>query len=267
MPQLIENLDSLTRPAPRSPRIIVSRVRGAGADAICHCWGIKAVLEGQETYHLDGQVRVVNAGEFIVLPPGQRFHAGTSRDTVAVGLCIDMPVGTGSLVREHADAVFAMADSTLGQRLLKTWDALESGKPVEDLCADFSEWLTLHSDRMARLSARRRSTRRDLYARVELARRYLHANEDRTVSLNELSKAAALSPHHLNRVFRQVVGEPPARYQRRLRLNGAARALSQGRKTPTELALDLGYSDLPAFTRAFRRVHGTAPSSFARAHC
>jgi AraC family transcriptional regulator len=49
---------------------------------------------------------------------------------------------------------------------------------------------------------------------------------DATLSLPELADHACLSPFHFHRLFTAVVGEPPAEYVRRLRLERAAHELS-----------------------------------------
>ncbi|MEM6533363.1 MAG: AraC family transcriptional regulator [Myxococcota bacterium] len=268
MATMLRDLQGLSRRAPTEQRVIVSRIIDCSASAVCASFGIKAVIEGQETYRVGDQLRVVRAGQFIVLPPGQSFEVGISREQIAVGLCIDMPADavetfTGN-ISDHPDAVFSLNQDRLGEALVDLWSRANRAQRLPNITPHFAGWLVEHAHAMARLEVRRPSTRRDLYARVERARQYLHAHQDRLVSLDELARAANLSPHHLNRTFRQLLGTPPARYHRNLRLREAAVDLERGTKTATDLALELGYSDLPSFSRAFRRVHGVPPSALRR---
>ena len=259
------DLEGLNRPPPVRPEVYVSRIRGVQGSAVCRGLGLKVVIEGQETYRLDDRVRVVGRGEFIVVSPGQSFEVGVSCGREAVGLCIDLPVAsvlgregsdaTGSPV---PDAVFRLDDESLGRSVRTVWR--DHGR-VSSLAPELERWLLGHAFALGRLSARRASTRRELYARVERARQYLADHRDRRVSLRELETTAHLSAPHLNRVFRQVHGIPPMRYHQRLRLTEAADILSRGQMNPTALAEHLGYADLPTFTRAFRRVHGVPPSA------
>ena len=78
----------------------------------------------------------------------------------------------------------------------------------------------------------------------------------------ELARRAHLSRFHFDRVSAAILGESPAAFRRRLLLERAAYQLTRG--TPaTHAALGAGYSSLEAFTRAFRRAYGVAPSRFA----
>jgi AraC family transcriptional regulator len=77
-----------------------------------------------------------------------------------------------------------------------------------------------------------------------------------------LAARAMLSPFHFNRLVRAGIGEAPAAFRRRLLLERAAWQLGRG-CTVTEAGLEAGYDAVEAFSRAFTRAHGVAPSRFA----
>jgi AraC family transcriptional regulator len=81
-------------------------------------------------------------------------------------------------------------------------------------------------------------------------------------SLELLAERAGVSPFHFHRLFRSVVGEPPASYVRRLRLERAALALKYSRRPVTDIAFEAGYDTHESFTRAFKARFGAAPRSF-----
>lgn len=76
-----------------------------------------------------------------------------------------------------------------------------------------------------------------------------------------LAARAMLSPFHFNRLLRAGIGEPPATFRRRLLLERAAWRIHHGASV-TEAALEAGYEAVEAFSRAFSRAHGVAPSRF-----
>ena len=77
-----------------------------------------------------------------------------------------------------------------------------------------------------------------------------------------LAARAMLSPFHFNRLVHAGIGEPPAAFRRRLLLERAAWQLRRGASV-TDAALEAGYDAVEAFSRAFTRAHGVAPSRFA----
>lgn len=77
-----------------------------------------------------------------------------------------------------------------------------------------------------------------------------------------LAARAMLSPFHFNRLVRSGIGEAPATFRRRLLLERAAWQLARGASV-TDAALEAGYDAVEAFSRAFTKAHGVAPSRFA----
>jgi len=100
-------------------------------------------------------------------------------------------------------------------------------------------------------------------ARVDAARERLRAGYAEPHSLRDLAREAGMSPYHFARVFRELLGMPPHRYLRGLRLRMAAERLREG-ESVTAACFDSGFSNLSHFTRSFRRTFGVAPSRFAR---
>jgi transcriptional regulator GlxA family with amidase domain len=70
----------------------------------------------------------------------------------------------------------------------------------------------------------------------------------------------------LTRLFATVLNEPPASYVERVRLELAAGLLERTQTPIKQIAVDLGYPDVPTFTRAFTRQHQSPPGRFRRAH-
>lgn len=84
----------------------------------------------------------------------------------------------------------------------------------------------------------------------------------RPLSLDEMAREAFLSPFHFHRVFSALVGEGPAEYQRRLRLERAAHDLAMSDETIHKISRRAGYARQESFTRAFRSRFGATPSAF-----
>jgi AraC-like DNA-binding protein len=64
--------------------------------------------------------------------------------------------------------------------------------------------------------------------------------------------------------FTDLVGEPPAQYLSKWRMNVVADELRAGDRTVVELAQTAGYLSEDAFTRVFKRHFGVTPSTFRK---
>lgn len=89
-----------------------------------------------------------------------------------------------------------------------------------------------------------------------------HLTEE--IRLSHLAQASLFSPWYSYRLFREYLELTPADYIRRLRLSQAAMRLKDGRDRITDIAYDLGFTNLDTFTRAFCREFGMNPSEYAK---
>ncbi|MGJ8633414.1 MAG: AraC family transcriptional regulator [Luteolibacter sp.] len=99
---------------------------------------------------------------------------------------------------------------------------------------------------------------------IQKAQGILEVAKDEIPTLEELAKAAGLSPFHFHRIFRSIVGEPVARYHKRIRLERTASRLSHSSEPITEISLGAGFESSSAFSKAFRSHFGCSPSTFRK---
>lgn len=81
------------------------------------------------------------------------------------------------------------------------------------------------------------------------------------LEMEEVARAACSSPFHFQRMFHMLTGTTVAEYIRRRRLTLAAQELASGQAKVIDVALKYGYETPEAFAKAFRKVHGLAPSA------
>jgi len=99
--------------------------------------------------------------------------------------------------------------------------------------------------------------------RVNRAIDFIRADLSRTPSLEDLARAACVSPFHFHRVFRSIVGETPAQFTRRLRLEHSVTLMTRDpERALTSIALDCGFASSSDFSRAFKQHYGMPPSAF-----
>jgi AraC family L-rhamnose operon transcriptional activator RhaR len=102
-------------------------------------------------------------------------------------------------------------------------------------------------------------------AAVRLVLRYVQDNLDRPLPVDELARHAHLSRRQLSRLFAVHVGQSPAGYVERTRLDHAAALLVRTDLPIKRIAAAVGYGDVAGFTRAFTRRLGSPPGRFRHA--
>lgn len=89
---------------------------------------------------------------------------------------------------------------------------------------------------------------------------YIEEHLEENIEPDTLARIAACSTFHFQRMFAYITGVTLNEYIRRRRMSAAAFDLINEDTKIVDVALKYGYESPTAFTRAFRQVHGVAPS-------
>ncbi len=81
-------------------------------------------------------------------------------------------------------------------------------------------------------------------------------------SIEALAARVAMSPRHFTRVFREEVGQSPARFVECVRVEAARRQLEDSRRSIDEIASRVGFGTSETLRRAFLRQLGIGPSAY-----
>jgi len=92
----------------------------------------------------------------------------------------------------------------------------------------------------------------------------LHAQPERGWTIEELGKETGLSRSVLAERFGDLVGMPPMHYLAKWRMQIAAGLLDGGHANIATIAAKIGYGSEAAFSRAFKKMVGVAPSEWRR---
>jgi AraC-like DNA-binding protein len=90
----------------------------------------------------------------------------------------------------------------------------------------------------------------------------LHAEPDRRWTVADIAAGVAVSRSLLDARFRSVLGRSPIRYLTEWRMHLAEDLLATTDLGVATVARRVGYDSEEAFSRAFKRAHGTAPSAW-----
>lgn len=126
---------------------------------------------------------------------------------------------------------------------------------AEDLLAD---QLTVFKQ-MRSITTIKPITRKDLYRRVLKGRDFMDASFQTPLTIEQVAKEAAMSEYHFFRLFRTVFNLSPHQYILQKRLDYGKRLIEE--QCPVSAAaLDCGFADIHAFSKAFKNRFGIAPS-------
>jgi len=94
----------------------------------------------------------------------------------------------------------------------------------------------------------------------------MHGQPSQAWTLEELAKTAGLSRSAFAERFTQVLGQPPIQYLTEWRMQLATGLLANGKDGIAQVAAQVGYESEAAFSRAFKKLIGSPPAEWRRAH-
>lgn len=93
---------------------------------------------------------------------------------------------------------------------------------------------------------------------------YVHDHFAEPVPVSRLAELLDMSPTQFSRAFKATRGESPLRWMQRLRMERARELVVGTQRSITSIAAEVGYDDLPHFSRLFTRHWGCAASALRR---
>lgn len=100
------------------------------------------------------------------------------------------------------------------------------------------------------------------YKPIRQARMVLDQHYSTPLTIDDLSRAVALSPYYLIRVFKRVYKQTPHQYLIQRRIAKAKELLRTTDLPVTEICLAVGFESLGSFSALFRKMAGISPSTY-----
>ncbi|WP_432734584.1 helix-turn-helix transcriptional regulator [Maridesulfovibrio sp. FT414] len=91
---------------------------------------------------------------------------------------------------------------------------------------------------------------------------YMDAHLGSNLTLEDLSHEIGMSKFYFSRLFKEETGVSPYQFYLSRRLDKARHLLDEGRKSITEIAHQLNFSDQSHFSRVFRKKYGINPKAY-----
>jgi signal transduction histidine kinase/DNA-binding LacI/PurR family transcriptional regulator/DNA-binding response OmpR family regulator len=99
---------------------------------------------------------------------------------------------------------------------------------------------------------------------IRRAMGFIHAHYAEPLTREQIASHVHFSPDYLTDCFRRETGVTPMVYLNRYRIYQARKLLEDSDLTITQVALAVGFSEGPHFTRTFRREVGMTPRAYRR---
>lgn len=228
---------------------------------------------------------IVNKGDFydLVIPEGQRtdtfnIHFGEQlyQEVVQYSNCSTDQLLNNPTAEREFPSLTPTRSTWKSQHIHQQIEALSAfynteEAPVEqeyELLADLLSTMMDNQQHEAlrhqRIDSLKHSTKQELLSRVSLSLDYIHAHYKESISLDELAAIACLSKYHYLRTFKAIHACTPQQMIAKLRFEKATAMLNQSGLPVSEIAPSVGFSELAAFTRFFKKMNGQSPSALRK---
>lgn len=259
-----------------------SRVLAYQGEVAVPALALKFVLRGRENYRIQDRNLAVQGGQFLVTNSRQTLEVEVAGKAEALGVCIDfseawvLQMAALAGMEEEADRLMGRQETALfgaPQFGLEAWlhqanqtyfskqtlQSADHARQIWTLGAQLIPDLLQWQRHFAATGGSCLATREARLKVIWQAKRLLDQQPQHAWKLESLAKEAGMSKFHLLRQFKQVFGLPPHQYLLQKRLQWAKSQLS-GSQALSELALEAGFADLAAFSKAFKKQFGESPS-------
>jgi AraC-like DNA-binding protein len=267
----------------RENAVISARTRQAEYGAFQQLLSVKAAWGGAEEYFVDGQRIAVDDDTFLILNAGRSyasavescspvhsfsvfFRAGLMED-VKRGVVLPaeelldspeqsdlLPIEFGEHLREH---------DRLVTPVLRHIQRAVDGGTADELWVE--EQLHFLAQRLLRVHMqdierriggppRRPAVRKELARRLGLAVNFMNTHYQSTIGLDDIARAARLSPHHFLRAFKAAHGFTPSAYLNRKRVRAALRLMQDSSWSLTRIAYHVGFGSRTTLYRHLRKL-------------
>lgn len=224
---------------------------------------VMVCFRGAGWYRIGGVEHSISAGQAICVPPGQPHAYGASTST-------PWTVGWVHLTGRGVEELLSAPDGTPNPTVLRVGSLDRAAELIDEIITYIERevtpgGLTAAAGAASHLLAvlnHGSLSRLDAQDPVQLAISYLTSSLDRSVTLEEASRAAGLSRSQLSARFRRELGTSVVAYHTRLRMARACLLLETGHTPIKKIAERIGYSDPYYFSRLFRTHYGVSPRGY-----
>jgi AraC family transcriptional regulator len=253
--------------------------------------GVKYVAFGEEVYYANNKRFVVKQGEYMIGNDFTKSFVKIDQPDEVQGLCIDISPDIIAEVADYHDVSgsdlkeFLLSDqlfvnrynaknTCLGYSLSEINSRIKTGSfennlQHSELFYSLAESIITDQrfvfDHLSKMNFKKAITNEEVFRSLLQAKELMDIHMHDNLSLDAITKHSGISKYHFIRLFKNTFGVSPYQYQQMKRLDSAKTLLGAGNSI-FDVALMLGYADVPTFTKAFKHVFGVSPGNFRKSN-
>lgn len=231
---------------------------------------IFAVFEGSLTFYINQEMYPLKAGEFMLVNSNE-IHSVDSPDR-NMTVVVQIPLKT-------------FEDYFTGEQFIRfTHDSKRQDERVMNVISDIYQaytekgcgydlkvqslfyellYLMVTKYRETEVSQEMVKQNRKL-SRLSMITSYVKEHYTDELSLERLAEIFGYSPAYLSRMFQKYAGINYKSYLQGIRVEHAYQELANTQRTISEIALENGFPNSKAFTKAFSKKYGMLPSDYRK---
>lgn len=266
-----------------------SEIKQLNKEVLLSKISFKYNLQGKETYYNGQQEVTLQHGQYL-LAINQQFCEVNINEKFQtdLGICIDIDemllkealqshdeyeLSSGFRSLENyffCESFFhAYPTNELFQKYMQTlYVALQDKSKIDlqettfDFLNSFLQQQTPYIEAYQKIPAIRISTRKELYAKMLLAKQYLSDVVFTNCTMKTIASMLYMSEYRFYHLFKATFQISPNRYLQQLRMQEALRMYQVKKLSWTEIAHALQFADIQSFSKAFKKHYRVAPSLF-----
>jgi AraC family transcriptional regulator len=275
--------------------LVFSDLKGFHRREKSSCFAIRYVTQGVEHYNFYGQDYPVGQGQYLMSNACQEGYVEIDEKERTTGICIGIdPDIVSAVVATSARPDTAFSDlelasffctshflenkynttrTILGQ-FLESLSTEPHDYPLSNEAESLEFFYTIAEKIVAdhvpifkqlqAIPSLRTDTKKDLFRRVARGKDLIDTAFNTPLSIETIAKEACLSEYHFFRLFKTICGVSPHQYILKKRFAYAHDALSKGKTSVSDVAFEVGFSDIFTFSKAFKKHFGYPPSQLLK---
>lgn len=237
---------------------------------------LKYVAEGVENYQTNGENIHLKKGQFLLFKKDEKYDVFfENKKNDVQGICIDLNLNLDAKLIElyENELLFkttfeCSSFSPLGNSFQNFSSKINKKVNGIEILNSISTQLISFSDEVLDLQlrldffAKKIETKRALVSTLLASKEFIYKNYNNKLTLNRLSLESGISKFHFSRLFKNCFQQSPSELQESIRMQKSKALVLENKMRLTEIAHNLGYTDLASFSNQFKKYFGESPSSF-----